>query len=89
MAVQQPDTQPSIDHNEAQQNTGNHPRRASEKTPGGTGAAAETNRDSREESVETATDIDKVTGLDEVNTTTKRVDDPRERHPERDEHGRM
>jgi hypothetical protein len=46
-------------------------------------------QDTREESIETGTDVDKVSGLDEPNSSTKKVDHPRERHPERDEHGRL
>ncbi|WP_158746016.1 hypothetical protein [Acidisphaera sp. L21] len=90
--MKQPHTEQSIDHTDGQQNTGNHPAPGATKTPGGTRIGAknvETDRDTREESVEIGTDVDKVTGLDEVNTSTKQVDNPRERHPERDEHGRL
>ncbi len=95
--MKQPHTEQTIDHSDGQQNTGNHHR---PNTPdaggadrlGGTRAGAEnveTDRDSRAESIETGTDVDKVSGLDEVNTSTKHVENNRERHPERDEHGRL
>ena len=96
--MKQPHTEQTIDHTDGQQNTGNHKVPGRRKDAGGadrvggTRAGAENvegSRDSREESVESGTDVDKVSGLDEVNTSTKTVDNSRERHPERDEHGRM
>ncbi len=95
--MKQPHTEQTIDHTDGPQNTGNH------KVPGaadaggadrlgGTRAGAENvepDRDSREESVETGPDVDRVSGLDEVGTSTKQVENSRERHPERDEHGRL
>ena len=95
--MQQPHTEKTIDHTDGQQNTGNHkvpgaPDAGGADRLGGTRAGAEnveTDRDSREESIETGTDVDRVSGLDEVNTSTKHVENSRERHPERDEHGRL
>ena len=99
--MKQPHTEQSIKHTEDEQNTGNHkvpgaPDAGGADRIGGTRAGAEnvenvqpSNRDSREESVETGTDVDRVSGLDEENTSTKQVNDPHERHPERDEHGRL
>ena len=95
--MKQPHTEQTVDHTNDQQNTGNHYKPNTGEAGGadrlgGTRAGAEnveTDRDSREESVETGTDIDKVSGLDEVNTSTKHIDNHRERHPERDEHGRL
>ncbi len=98
--MKQPHTEQTIEHTDDQQNTGNHKVPGAADAGGadrlgGTRAGAEnvegagTNRDSREESIETGTDVDRVSGLDEVDTSTKQVDNSRERHPERDEHGRM
>ena len=98
--MKQPHTEQSIEHTDDQQNTGNHKVPGAKDAGGadrlgGTRIGAEnvepgaTNRDSREESVETGTDIDRVSGLDETNASTKTVDGSRERHPERDEHGRL
>ena len=97
--MKQPHTEQSIEHTEGQQNTGNHkkpgaPDAGGADRTGGTRAGAENvegspSRDTREESVETGTDVDRVSGLDEVNVSTKQVADPHERHPERDEHGRI
>lgn len=95
--MKQPHTEKTIDHTDGQQNTGNHkvpgaPDAGGADRLGGTRTGAENvepSRDSREESVETGTDVDRVSGLDEVNTSTKQVDNSRERHPERDEHGRL
>lgn len=97
--MKQPHTEQSIQHTDDQQNTGNHkqpnaPDAGGADKVGGTRAGAENvepaagSRDKREESVEQGTDVDRVSGLDEVNTTTKTVGNPRERHPERDEFGR-
>ena len=96
--MKQPHTEQSIDHTDDQQNTGNHkvpgaPDAGGADRLGGTRAGAQNvekvDRDSHAESVESGTDIDKVSGLDEANTSTKPVDGTRERHPERDEHGRL
>ena len=99
--MKQPHTEQSIHHTEDQQNTGNHKEPGAKDAGGsdrfgGTRKGAENvepgapaSRDTREESVETGTDVDKVSGLDQVNASTKTVTDGRERHPERDENGRM
>ena len=99
--MKQPHTEQSIDHTDGQQNTGNHKVPNAEDAGGadkfgGTRAGAENveqpdagSRDSRQESVETGTDVDKVSGLDEVNSSSKPLGNPQERHPERDENGRM
>jgi hypothetical protein len=96
--MKQPHTEQSIEHTDDQQNTGNHkqpgaPDAGGADKVGGTRAGAENvepvDRDSHAESVESGTDVDRVSGLDEVNTSTKQDDGSRERHPERDEHGRM
>ena len=99
--MKQPHTEQSIEHTDDQQNTGNHKKPDARDAGGadqfgGTRAgaqnvegAASASRDGHSESVETGTDVDKVSGLDEVNTSTKLVDASRERHPERDENGRM
>ena len=99
--MKQPHTEQSVEHTEGEQNTGNHKKPGSPESGGadrlgGTRAGAENvehanlgSRDSREESVESGPDIDRVSGLDEVNTSTKQVNNPQERHPERDEHGRL
>ena len=99
--MKQPHTEQTIKHTDDEQNTGNHKERDAEDAGGadrfgGTRAGADNvehgtgaNRDSREESVETGTDVDKVSGLDEVNASSKQVGNPHERHPERDENGRL
>ena len=98
--MKQPHTEQSIEHTEGQQNTGNHKVPGAKDAGGadrlgGTRAGAENvesespARDRREESVETGTDVSRVSGLDEVDASTKDVANPRERHPERDEHGRL
>ena len=96
--MKQPHTEQTIEHTGDQQNTGNHkkPGAADAKgadTLGGTRAGAENvehgARSDKAESVETGPDIDRVSGLDEVNTSTKQVGGNSERSPERDEHGRM
>ena len=61
-----------------------------EGVTGGPGGGA--GRDTKAESVETGTDVDKVSGLDEVNASEKQVDGGghlTERAPERDERGRL
>ena len=99
--MKQPHTEQAVSHTDDQQNTGNHKKPGARDAGGadrfgGTRTGSENvepapnaTRDSREESVETGTDVDKVSGLDEVNTSTKHVVAPNERHPERDENGRM
>ena len=99
--MKQPHTEQTIKHTDDEQNTGNHKEPGARDAGGadrfgGTRQGAENveqttdmSRDSREESVETGTDVDRVSGLDEVNTSTKQVSNPQERHPERDENGRM
>ena len=98
--MKQPHTEQSIHHTDDQQNTGNHKEAGAKDAGGsdrfgGTRKGAENveagvpSRDGPEESVETGTDVDKVSGLDEVNASTKHVEHPRERHPERDENGRL
>ena len=99
--MKQPHTEQSIKHTDGQQNTGNHKEGGARDAGGadrfgGTRAGAENvepaagaSRDTRQESVETGTDVDKVSGLDDVNTSSKQVAHPQERHPERDEHGRL
>ncbi len=99
--MKQPHTEQSVKHTQDQQNTGNHKAPSSQESGGadrfgGTRTGADnvedinkTSRDSREESIESGTDVDKVSGLDEVHTSTKQVENPKERHPERDEFGRL
>ncbi len=99
--MKQPNTEQSIKHTDDEQNTGNHKEPDAKDSGGadrfgGTRAGAEnvegpvaTSRDSREESVETGTDVDKVSGLDENNASTKQIGNSHERHPERDENGRL
>ncbi len=96
--MKQPHTEQTVKHTDDQQNTGNHkqpgaPDAGGADRVGGTRTGAANvepgSRDSREESVETGTDIDRVSGLDETGTSTKHVSDAHVRHPERDEHGRM
>ncbi len=95
--MKQPHTEAEVDHTEDQQNTGNH--RNSEAKAGGSDRVGGTrtgaknveppSRDDRTESVETGTDVDRVSGLDEQGKSSKSQDNPRERHPERDEFGRL
>ena len=96
--MKQPHTEQTIDHTDDQQNTGNHKVPGAKDAGGadkrgGTRSGAENvekdNRDGKEESVESGPDIDRVSGLDEVNASTKTVNGSNERHPERDEHGRL
>ena len=95
--MKQPHTEAEIDHTIGPQNTGNH--RNERANPGGsdqlggTRVGAENiepaSPDDRSESIETGTDVDRVSGLDAPNTSTKPNDNPHERHPERDEFGRL
>ena len=98
--MKQPHTEQSVEHTDDQQNTGNHKKPGAQDAGGadrlgGTRAGADNveggsaSRDTRDESVETGTDVNRVSGLDEAGTTTKHVTNPQERHPERDEHGRL
>ena len=99
--MKQPHTEQSIHHTDDQQNTGNHKEPGAKDAGGsdrfgGTRKGAENveqetppDRDTRNESVEVGTDVDKVSGLDEVNVSTKKAGNPHERHPERDENGRL
>lgn len=99
--MKQPHTEASVEHTGDQQNTGNHKVPGSKESGGadrfgGTREGAENvedarrpDRDVRSESVETGPDVDRVSGLDEADTSTKQVENPRERHPERDEFGRL
>ncbi len=99
--MKQPHTEQDIKHTDDEQNTGNHKEAGAKDAGGadrfgGTRAGAEnvesnapSSRDSRSESVETGTDVDKVSGLDETGTSSKQVDPSNERHPERDENGRL
>ncbi len=96
--MKQPHTEQTIKHTDDEQNTGNHKKPGAadaggSDTRGGTRVGAENvepaNRHGPTESVESSTDVDRVSGLDETDTSTKQVNDNRERHPERDEHGRL
>ena len=101
--MKQSHTETNIKHTEGQQNTGNHKKPGSPSAGGadrhgGTRHGAENlesvDRDSKAESVETATDVSKVSGLDEVNASEKQVTPTKEaglteRAPERDERGRL
>ena len=103
--MKQPHTEESIEHTDDQQNTGNHkvpgnPDTGGADRVGGTRAGAENlegagddgHRDGKAESVETGTDVSKVSGLDEVNASEKQVEAGghlTERAPERDERGRL
>ena len=91
--MEQPHTEAAIDHTDGQQNTGNHPKpglQPGRTVAGGTRAGAENvERDGKSESIESGTDVDRISGLDEPLHSTKPIDHPHERSPERDEHGRM
>ena len=96
--MKQPHTEQTIKHTDDEQNTGNHKEPGAKDAAGadkrgGTRAGAENveqgRRDSKAESIESGPDVDRVSGLDEVNASTKPTDAPRERSAERDEHGRM
>ena len=101
--MKQPHTESGIKHTDDQQNTGNHkkpnsPGAGGADRVGGTRAGAENvesvSRDSKAESVETGTDVSKVSGLDEVNASSKQTGATAEtglteRTAERDEHGRL
>jgi hypothetical protein len=95
--VKQPHTEQSIKHTDDQQNTGNHKKPASSDAAGadrfgGTRAGAdnvEGGTSGRDETIEQATDLDRVSGLDQPGTSTKRADETHARSPERDEHGRL
>ena len=96
--MKQPHTEDTIEHTDGQQNTGNHkqpgaPDAKGADIAGGTRAGAQNvekvDSDSHAESVESGTDLDKVSSLDGSSPSTKPVTNTRERHPERDENGRM
>ena len=97
--MKQPHTETSVKHTDGQQDTGNHKKPGTEGKGGadrlgGTRAGAENVErvsSDKAESVESGTDVSKVSGLDEVNASEKSLDDTGhvERAPERDERGRL
>ncbi len=97
--MKQPHTEGQIVHTDDEQNTGNHKRYSASDAResddlGGTRTGAENVEklsSDKAESVETGTDVDKVSGLDEAETSQKPVDESPlvERAPERDERGRL
>jgi hypothetical protein len=106
--MKQPHTETSIKHTDGQQDTGNHKKPGTADAGGadrfgGTRAGAENverptpekSASDKAESVESGTDVSKVSGLDEVNASEKSLDDSVDgtghvaRAPERDERGRM
>lgn len=97
--MKQPHTEDQVVHTDDDQNTGNHKRRSASgaRKPnefGGTRTGTknvENPSSDKAESVETGTDVDKVSGLDEADASQKVVaeSDPVERAPERDERGRL
>ena len=98
--MKQPHTEQTIRHTDDEQNTGNHKEPGAKDAGGsdrfgGTRKGAEnvepgqSPRDIRQESVELGTDIDKVSGLDGAPGSKTPAENPRERHPERDENGRL
>ena len=97
--MKQPHTETSVEHTDGPQDTGNHKKPGAADAGGadrfgGTRAGAENVErasSDKAESVESGTDVSKVSGLDEVNASEKSLDEtgPVERAPERDERGRM
>ena len=96
--MKQPHTEESIEHTDGEQDTGNHKAPGQPDTGGadrfgGTRAGAETfegpAKGGSQDSIESGTDVDKVAGLDEPGTGAKAANPGHERHPERDEHGRL
>jgi hypothetical protein len=101
--MEQKHTEQNVQHSDGQQDTGNHkvpgtPESHGADRFGGTRKGAENvegvNRDQKSESVETGTDVSKVSGLDEVNASEKSTSSGEtggltERTPERDERGRL
>ena len=96
--MKQPHTEESIEHTDGEQDTGNHkvpgqPDTGGADQFGGTRAGAEnfegTAKGDAADSIESGTDVDRVPGLDEPGAGTKASSPRHERHPERDEHGRM
>lgn len=97
--MKQPHTETSIEHTDGQQDTGNHKKPGTKDSHGadrfgGTRAGAENVEQAmsdKAESVESGTDVSKVSGLDEVNASEKSLGDAGhvERAPERDERGRL
>lgn len=94
--MKQPHTEGELSHTPGQQNTGNH--RSEQALPGGSDelgghrVGAENVEpapaDDRSESIETGTDVDRVAGIDGT-PSTKPAAASKERHPERDEFGRL
>ena len=97
--MKQPHTESDIQHTDDEQNTGNHKSPAalagsSAKAPGGMRVGAENVEhlpSDKPESIETGTDVDDVSGLDEVNASEKSLEEcgPVESAPGRDEQGRL
>ena len=99
--MKQPHTEQSIKHTGDQQNTGNHKEPGAKDAGGadqlgGTRAGAENvehgagaARDGGEQPVETGADIHDVPGLEGVDAENGRRGGLTERHPERDENGRL
>lgn len=99
--MKQPHTEQAVSHTDDQQNTGNHKKPSACDAGGadrfgGTRTGAENvepavilTGDSHEESVEAGTVVDQASGLDQVNESQKDSASLNERHPERDESGRM
>ena len=95
--MKQPHTEGELSHTPGQQNTGNH--RTEQALPGGSDklgghrVGAEnvepTPGKEKSESVETGTDVDRVSGTDGQAASTKPVAASKERHPERDEFGHL
>ncbi len=97
--MKQPHTEESIEHTDDEQDTGNHkvpgqPDTGGADQFGGSRAGAENfesgaEKDGSQESIESGTDVDRVSGLDQPGTSTKAANPDHERKPERDENGRM
>ncbi len=95
--MKQPHTEGELSHSSDQQNTGNH--RSDHALPGGADklgghrVGAENvepaSGDDHAGSIETGTDVDRVASLDGEIPSTKPVETTKERHPERDEFGRL
>ena len=95
--MKQPHTEGELSHSSGQQNTGNH--RSDQALPGGADKLGG-HRDGADnvepassadhaDSIESGTDVDRVSSLDGKLASTKPVDTTKERHPERDEFGRL
>ena len=95
--MKQPHTEGELSHTSDQQNTGNH--RSDHALPGGSDklgghrVGAEnvepTASNVRSEGVETGTEDDTASTTDAPTSSTKPVGAAKERHPERDEFGRL